>query len=41
MQIADSNLVMQAETLQKRMDQNPKTLLEKNLQRRLSHQAGD
>jgi hypothetical protein len=29
MQIADSNLVIQAETLQKRMDRNPKTSLEK------------
>jgi hypothetical protein len=31
MQIADSNLVIQTETLQKWMDRNPKTPLEKNL----------
>jgi hypothetical protein len=41
MHIADSNLIIQAETLQKRMDRNPKTPLEKNLRRRLSHQARD
>jgi hypothetical protein len=29
MQIADSNLVIQAEPLQKRMNRNPKTPLEK------------
>jgi hypothetical protein len=36
MQIAYSNLVIQAETLQKRMDQNPKTPLKKSLKMTIS-----